>query len=147
MKIPNYDHRFEDVMSSIVELCVCSIEPSNVAFVCLPGEEYNIHRKIADFMSGKSYGVSHYVSALRGRPILSFENKSHIDVLAKEDDWLGRSLTEIVMFCRFDELTPEIRICMGGCIYSSKPMLFSLLSINYNHSIGIKKMIEREERR
>lgn len=143
--IPNLDYRFEDMMGSIVELCVCSIESRTIAFVCLPGDGPELHRKIADFMSGRRYIVSHYVSSLGRGPVLQFENKSGIAIMAHEDDWLGRSFTEMVMFCRFDELDSETRICMAGCIYSSKPIVFSLISRYYNNSVTIKEICDREE--
>jgi hypothetical protein len=143
--IPNLDYRFDDLMHSIIELCIASREPAKIAFVCLPGDDGRIKSKIESFMRGKRYGVAHYTSSRRD-PVLYFENKSGISILSYEDDWLGSSFTEMIMFCRLDEMdTDTTSLCLRSCVYSSKPMIFSLLSKRYNESVTLKEIYDREQ--
>lgn len=142
--IPNLDYRFEELMHNMVELCVCSIEPRSIAFVCMPRDAYYIHSRISNFMRDRRYGVTHYVSSTRRDPALYFENKSGIAILAHEDEWLGATFTDIVMFCRLDEMHEDTALCLRSCIYCCSPTIFSMLSRYPSTSTTFKKIHDRE---
>lgn len=128
--IPNLDYRFEELMHNVVELCICSVEPRTIVFVCLPGDELEIQRKIKVFMRDRHYGVSHFVSTFRRDPALRFENESNVNILAHENEWLGRSFTDMVMFCRPEDLDSEIKLCVAGSVYCVAPNITVLTDAN-----------------
>ncbi len=142
--IPNLDYRFEDVMHSTIDTCISGRSPAKIAFVCLPKDNILLYKRIASFMSSRKYGVSHYVAGFGGNPVLQFENGSEINIMTHKDEWLGRTFTDMVMFCRLDEMHISVELCLRSCVFSCKPMIFSLLSKHYNQSITLKEIYEME---
>ena len=144
--IPNLDYRFDDLMHSIVDICIASREPRKIAFVCLPKDDIALYKRIASFMSIRKYGVSHYVAGFGGNTsVLGFENGSEVTIMSNKDEWSGRSFTEIVMFCRLDEMHISAELYLRSCVFSFKPMIFSLLFKKYNSSITLKEIYEMEQ--
>lgn len=142
--IPNLNYRFDDLMHSVVELCIASRKPAKIAFVCLLKDDIYLYKRIASFMSIRKYGVSHYIRGFGNSSVLQFENGSELTIMSNENDWHGKSFTEMVMFCRLDEMEEDTALCLRSCVYSCNPMVFSLLLSRYNMSVTMKDIYDWE---